>query len=173
MPWPHALDFHWPHVSESLRFEKSCIYQAVWNRTCSIQNWVGCNSKTLHETNFSVGYMVNHDTSFMLYTTKLHCVAQALGFLFGIIRLAFWSQTVTPVTSFQFTLHYHYLEDNCIQNVHLGRYIVCYMVGNFVLRRHFSRTIKHNFRPYNRWYTFPNEKFEYSYPHSNKLFNIC
>ena len=39
--------------------------------------------------------------------------------------------------------------DNCIQNVHLGRYIVGYMVGNFVLRRHVSRTVKRNFRPYN------------------------
>ena len=27
------------------------------------------------------------------------------------------------------------LGDNCIQNVHLGRYIVGYMVGNFVLQR--------------------------------------
>ena len=27
------------------------------------------------------------------------------------------------------------LEDTCIQNFHLGRYIVGYMVGNFVLRR--------------------------------------
>ena len=30
------------------------------------------------------------------------------------------------------------LRDNCIQNVHLGRYIVGYMVGNFVLRRRVS-----------------------------------
>ena len=99
--------------------------------------------KRCMKQSFSVGYMVNHDTSFMLYTTKLHRVAQPLGFLFCIIWLAFWSQTVTLVTSFQFTLHCHYLGDNCIQNVHLGRYIICYMVGNFVLRRRFSRTIKH------------------------------
>ena len=26
------------------------------------------------------------------------------------------------------------LGDNCIQNVHLGRYIVSYLVGNFILR---------------------------------------
>ena len=38
-PWPHALDFHWLHVSESLRFGKSCIHEAVWKRTCAIQNW--------------------------------------------------------------------------------------------------------------------------------------
>ena len=43
------------------------------------------------------------------------------------------------------------------------RYVVGYMVGNFV---------KRNFRPYNRWYTSPNEYFEYGYPHSNALFQI-
>ena len=46
------------------------------------------------------------------------------------------------------------------------------MVGNFILRRRISGVIKHNFRPYNRWYTSPNENFEYGYPHSNALFNI-
>ena len=63
-----------------------------------------------------------------------------------------------------------YLGDNCIQNVHLGRYIVGYMVGNFVLRRRISGAVKRNFRPYNRRHTSPNEHFEYSYPHSNALF---
>ena len=42
------------------------------------------------------------------------------------------------------------LGDNCIQNVHLGRYIVNYMVGNFVLRRRVSGAVKRYFRPYNR-----------------------
>ena len=65
-----------------------------------------------------------------------------------------------------------YLRENCIQNVHLGRYIVGYMVGNFVLRRRVSGAVKRNFRPYNRWYTSTNEHFEYSYPHSNALFNM-
>ena len=37
------------------------------------------------------------------------------------------------------------LGDNCIQNVNLGRYIVGYMVGNFV-----SGAVKRDFRPYNR-----------------------
>ena len=64
------------------------------------------------------------------------------------------------------------LGDNCIQNVHLGRYIVGYMVGNFVLRRRVSGAVKRNFRPYNRWYTSQKEHFEYGYPHSNALFNI-
>ena len=54
-----------------------------------------------------------------------------------------------------------YLGDNCIQNVHLGRYIVGYIVGNFVLRRR-----------YNRRYISPNEHFEYGYPHANAPFNI-
>ena len=65
-----------------------------------------------------------------------------------------------------------YLGDNCIQNVHLGRYIVSYMVGNFVLRRRVSGAVKSIFRPYNRRYTAPNEHFEYGYPHSNAHFNI-
>ena len=60
------------------------------------------------------------------------------------------------------------LGDNCIQNVHLGRY----MVGNFVLRRRVSRTVKRNFRPYNRRYTSPKEHFECGYTHSNALLNI-
>ena len=64
-----------------------------------------------------------------------------------------------------------YLGDNCIQIFHLGRYIVGYTVGNFVLRRRVSGAVKHDFRPYIRRYTTPNEKFEYSYPHSNVLFN--
>ena len=64
------------------------------------------------------------------------------------------------------------LGDNCIQNVHLGWYIVGYMVGNFVLRRRVSGAVKSNFQPYNQWYTSPNENFEYGYPHSNALFNI-
>ena len=63
-----------------------------------------------------------------------------------------------------------YLGDNCIQNFHLGRYIVGYTVGNFVLRRRVSGAVKHNFRTYIRWYTAPNENFEYGYPHSNVLF---
>ena len=41
------------------------------------------------------------------------------------------------------------LGDNCIQNFHLGRYIISYMVGNFVLGRRVSRAVKRNFRPYN------------------------
>ena len=65
-----------------------------------------------------------------------------------------------------------YVRGNCIQNVHLGRYIVRYMVGNFVLRRRVSGAVKRNFRPYNRRYTSPNERFEYGYPHSNAPFNI-
>ena len=65
----------------------------------------------------------------------------------------------------------HKLGDNCIQIFHLGRYIVGYTVGNFVLRRRVSGAVKHDFRPYIRRYTTPNEKFEYCYPHSNVLFN--
>ena len=61
------------------------------------------------------------------------------------------------------------LGDNCIQNFHLGRYIVGYTVGNLVLRRCVSRAFKRDFRAYFRRYTSPNENFEYGYPHSNAL----
>ena len=54
------------------------------------------------------------------------------------------------------------LGDNCIQNLHLGRYIVGYTVGNLVLRRRASGVVKRDFRTY-----IPNENFEYGYPHSN------
>ena len=36
-----------------------------------------------------------------------------------------------------------------------------------------SGDVKRNFQPYNRRYASPNEHFEYGYPHSNALFNIC
>ena len=61
------------------------------------------------------------------------------------------------------------LGDNCIQNFHLGRYIVGYTVGNLVLRRRGSGAVKRDFRTYIRRYTSPNVKFEYGYPHSNAL----
>ena len=54
----------------------------------------------------------------------------------------------------------NYLEDNCTQKFHMGRYIVGYTVGNFV---------KRDFRTYIRRYTSPNENLEYGYPHSNAL----
>ena len=76
-----------------------------------------------------------------------------------------FSREILPVSESQ-------LGDNCIQNVHLGRYIVGYMIGNFVLWRRVSGAVNRNFRPYKRWYTSPNEHFEYGYPHSNALFNI-
>ena len=56
------------------------------------------------------------------------------------------------------------LGDNCIQNFHLGRYIVGYTVGNLVLRRRASGAVKRDFRTYIRRYTSPNENFEYGYP---------
>ena len=59
------------------------------------------------------------------------------------------------------------LGDNCIQNFHLGRYIVGYMVGNLVLRQRRSGAVKRDFRPYIWRYTSPNDDFEYGYPHSN------
>ena len=61
------------------------------------------------------------------------------------------------------------LGDNCIQNFHLGRYIVGYMFGNHGLRLCSRVVAKLNFQPYIRQYTSPNENFEYVYPHSNAL----
>ena len=63
----------------------------------------------------------------------------------------------------------NHLGDNCIQNFHLGRYIVGYTVGNLVLRRRASGAVKRDFRTYIRRYTSPNENFEYGYPHTNAL----
>ena len=54
--------------------------------------------------------------------------------------------------------------DNHIQHFNLGRYIVGYMVGNYVLRLRLRVAVKQNFRPYNQQYTSPNKNFEYSYP---------
>ena len=59
------------------------------------------------------------------------------------------------------------LGDNCIQNFHLGRYIVGYTVGNLVLQQRASGAVKRDFRTFIRLYTSPNENFEYGYPHSN------
>ena len=73
-----------------------------------------------------------------------------------------------------------YLGDTCIQNFYLGKYIIGYMVRNYILSlcwhvtlkwnfQPYNRSgaVKLNFRPYNRRYTFPNENFEYGYPHSD------
>ena len=61
------------------------------------------------------------------------------------------------------------LGDICIQNFHLGRYIVRYTVRNLVLRQRASGAVKRDFQKYIQRYTSPNENFEYGYPHSNAL----
>ena len=56
------------------------------------------------------------------------------------------------------------LGDNCFQIFHLGRYIVGYMVGNFVI----SGAVNHNFQPL----LSDDENFEYGgYPHSSAPLN--
>ena len=69
-----------------------------------------------------------------------------------------------------------YLGDNCIQNVHVGRYIVGYMAGNFVLRRRVPQmNILNMVIPMEISFygdASPKWNFEYGYPHSNALFNI-
>ena len=62
--------------------------------------------------------------------------------------------------------------DNCIQNFHLGRYIVWYTVRNLVIPRRASGAIKRDFPTYIQRYTSPNENFEYGYPHSNAYFHF-
>ena len=61
--------------------------------------------------------------------------------------------------------------DNCIQNIHLGRYIVEYTVGNLVLRRRTSGAEKRDFRAYSISDDIPSQmkKIEYGYPHSNAI----
>ena len=75
----------------------------------------------------------------------------------------------TPGAFNERTQHLSQLGDNCIQNFHLGRYIVGYTVGNLVLRRRASGDVKRDFRTYIRRYASQNENFEYGYPHSNAL----
>ena len=60
-----------------------------------------------------------------------------------------------------------YLGDTCIQNFHLGRYIVGYTFGNLVLWRRASGAVKCDFQPYIQRYTSPNENVEYGYPQFN------
>ena len=73
-----------------------------------------------------------------------------------------------------FTIHLpaYQLWNNCIQNFHLGRYIVGYTVGNLVFRRRTSGAVKRDFRTYIRHYTSPTDNFEYSYSHSNALLQL-
>ena len=84
-----------------------------------------------------------------------------------------WLFLAVPWVGLQYVIvvfpdHTH-LGDNCIQNFHLGRYIVGYTVGNLVLRRRVSGAVKRDFRTYIRRYTSPNENYEHGYPHSNAL----
>ena len=81
---------------------------------------------------------------------------------FAFSRVLYFHENKTLAKIFE-------LGDNCIQNFHLGRYIVGYTVGNLVLRRRASGAVKLDFRTYIRRYTSPNENFEYGYPHSNAL----
>ena len=66
-----------------------------------------------------------------------------------------------------------YLGDKCIQNFHLGRYVVRYKVENLCLKQRASRAVKRDFWTYILWYTSPNENFEYGYLHSNALLQSC
>ena len=88
---------------------------------------------------------------------KTHCVAKTACASMQSGQSHCYSQTSS------------YLGDNCIQNFHLGRYIVGYTVRNLVLWRSRSGAVKHAFGTYIQRYTSPNENFEYVYPQSNTL----
>ena len=67
----------------------------------------------------------------------------------------------------------HNLGYNCIQNYHLGRYIIGYRVGNLVLWQLASRAVKRDIGTYIRQYTSTNENFVYGYTHYNGLLQSC
>ena len=68
---------------------------------------------------------------------------------------------VKPIDDLLLFFLENHLGDNCIQNFHLGRYIVGYTVRNLVLRQSRSGGVKRDFRTYIRGYTSLNENFEY------------
>ena len=61
------------------------------------------------------------------------------------------------------------LGDNCIKNIHMGKYIFGCTVGDLVLRQHASGAFKRDFQMYIQQYTSLNENVEYGYPHSNPI----
>ena len=75
-----------------------------------------------------------------------------------ILKSHFWRKNVIILSCTQrcygrhnvFRESVNHLGDNCIQNFHLGRYIVGNTVGNLVLRRRVSGAVKRDFRTYIR-----------------------
>ena len=67
------------------------------------------------------------------------------------------NQLTSRLTTIENRVSDYNLGDNCIQNFHLGRYIVRYTVGKLVLWRRASGAVKRDFRTYIRRYTSPNE----------------
>ena len=112
-----------------------------------------------HEHKYKYNYIQDklHTEQYHLY--KIHVTEYFATHLYTGSGALFPSYNLTKIYLCNETLKH--LGDSCMQNVHLGRYIIGYMVVNFVLRRHVSGL-----------YTSPNEHFEYGYPHSNTLFNI-
>ena len=75
---------------------------------------------------------------------------------FGYFRADAIAATLTLYVRFRLVI-LNKLGDNCIQNFHLGSYIVGYTVGNLVLQRRTSGAVKLNFRLHIRRYTSLNE----------------
>ena len=103
----------------------------------------------------------------LLENTRRHSVKKSTTAVHRLILVIIWRDQ--SYNSFGVYSYVNKLGDNCIQNIHLGRYIVGYTVGNLVLRRRASGAVKRDFRTYIRRYTSPNENFECGYPHSNAI----
>ena len=141
-----------------------------------------CSGSTLFASIFNSSVMLG---IYLQQTTSADDIFRCIFFL-GPVRVKLQQKVHHPTTLifnyfvlfdyfksfsfFQFCMKRpEYLVGNCIQNFHLGRYIVGYTVGYLVLRRRASGAVKLNFRPYIRRYTCPSENFEYGYPHSKAL----
>ena len=148
---------------------------SFWHSLIKVWRYmVKCTTNALRKTECAcwkvdnTGFVGHWTEEAWLTVSNVFCESSSFGCFSNFhLIISLWFSNFKNNTLF---LIFKQLGDNCIQNVHLGRYIVGYMVGNFVLRRRVSGAVKRNFRPYNRWYTSPNDHFEYGYPHSNALF---
>ena len=112
------------------------------------------------------GEMQRDESLYVLHICK---VVIRRNYILQYLSQLMWKPVYAKFVNQPASVQSQILGDNCIQNLHLGRYIVGYTVGNLVLRRSASGAVKRDFRTYIRQYTSSNEKFAYGYPHSNAL----
>ena len=91
----------------------------------------------------------NHEKYFLI----THPYLEAFGHIINTI-IQIWHHVQHKNVNKYIAFQNIYNLSESIQNFHFRRYIIRYMVGNLVLPQR---------------YTFPNEHFEYSYPHLNAL----